>query len=46
MVEHCSYAKNMTNADGNPVPSPLLVQSGMVLSLGKTGKCPITLNLV
>lgn len=45
MVEHCSYAKNMTNADGNPIPSPVIVQNGMVLSLGKTGKCAITLNL-
>ena len=46
MIEHCSYAKNVTNADGNPISSPALVRDGMLLSLGKTGKCPITLKLI
>lgn len=45
IVEHCSYAKNATNADGNPITVAIPVRNGMVLSLGKTGKCPITLNL-
>lgn len=45
MVEHCSYAKNITNADGSPISSPIIVRNGMVLTLGKTGKCQITLNL-
>jgi hypothetical protein len=45
MVEHCAYAKNMTNADGNPLSGPIPVRDGMVLSLGKTGKCEISLKV-
>ena len=46
MIEHCYYAKNATNADGIPISSPALVRDGMLLNLGKTGKCPITLRLI
>jgi hypothetical protein len=45
LLEHCREAKNATNANGNPVTGPIPVQSGMTITLGKTGKCPITLNL-
>jgi hypothetical protein len=45
MIEHCSYAKNMTNVDGTPLSGAMPVRDGMVLTLGKTGKCPITLKL-
>jgi hypothetical protein len=45
LLEHCLEAKNATNANGNPVTGPTPVQSGMTITLGKTGKCPITLNL-
>ena len=45
MIEHCASATNATNANGDPVTGPVAVQSGMTITLGKTGKCPITLNL-
>jgi serine/threonine protein kinase len=45
MIEHCAPAANPTNANGNPITTPIPVQSGMTITLGKTGKCPITLNL-
>lgn len=45
MIEPCASATNATNANGNPVTAPIPVQSGMIITLGKTGKCPITLNL-
>jgi serine/threonine protein kinase len=46
MVEHCAAAPNATNANGNPITTPIPVQSGMTITLGKTGKCPITLILL
>lgn len=46
LLEHCSEAKNTTNANGYPVTAPVAVQSGMTITLGKTGKCPITLVLL
>jgi len=45
MVEHCAAAPNATNANGNPITTPIPVQSGMTITLGKTCKCPITLIL-
>lgn len=45
MIEHCAAAKNATNANGSPIITPIPVQSGMTVTLGKTGKCPITLKL-
>jgi len=45
MIEHCSTAVNATNANGNPITTPIPVQSGMTITLGKSGKCHITLNL-
>jgi len=45
MIEHCASATNATNANGSPVTGPTPVQSGMMITLGKTDKCPITLNL-
>ena len=45
MIEHCASATNATNANGNPVTGPVVVQAGMTITLGKTGKCPVTLNL-
>jgi hypothetical protein len=45
MVEHCAAAPNATNANGNPITTPIPVQSGMTITLGKTCKCPITLTL-
>lgn len=45
LLEHCPEAKNITNANGNPVTAPVAVESGMIITLGKTGKCPITLNM-
>ena len=46
MIEHSSAAKNSTNLNGAPLSGPAVVQSGMTVSLGKTGKCPIKLNLI
>jgi pSer/pThr/pTyr-binding forkhead associated (FHA) protein len=45
IIEHYSTATNATNANGNPITAPIPVQSGMIITLGKTGKCPITLIL-
>lgn len=45
MIEHCAGAKNATYANGSPITAPISVQSGMIITLGKTGKCPITLKL-
>ncbi|MEI6297194.1 MAG: protein kinase [bacterium] len=45
MIEHCTAAANSTNANGNPITTPIPVQSGMTITLGKSGKCPITLIL-
>ncbi|MEI7728110.1 MAG: protein kinase [Verrucomicrobiota bacterium] len=45
LLEHCTEAKNATNANGCLVAAPVSVQPGMIITLGKTGKCPITLNL-
>lgn len=45
MIEHCATATNATNVNGSVLSTPVPVQSGMTITLGKTGKCPITLNL-
>jgi serine/threonine protein kinase len=45
MIEHCATAANATNANGNPITTSIPLQSGMTITLGKTGKCPITLIL-
>jgi serine/threonine protein kinase len=45
MIEHCAAATNATNANGKPVTAPIPVAPGMTITLGKTGKCPITVNL-
>jgi serine/threonine protein kinase len=45
IVEHCSYAKNVTNVDGIPLTQATPVRDGMTLTLGKTGKCQITLKI-
>ena len=45
MIEHCAGATNATMANGKPITAPVPVVSGMVITLGKTGKCPLTLNL-
>ena len=45
MIEHCAAAANMTNADGRPIVSRIPVEPGMTITLGKTSKCPIVLNL-
>ena len=44
MIEHCTGATNATNANGSPVSAPIPVEPGMTITLGKTGKCPITLT--
>lgn len=44
-IAHCSGAKNATNVDGSPLSAPVPLRCGMRVTLGKTGKCPVTLNL-
>lgn len=45
MIEHCATATNVTNVNGTAITTPIPVQSGMTITLGKTGKCPIIVNL-
>jgi hypothetical protein len=45
MIEHCSSATNATTANGVTLSKALPVVTGMVVALGKTGKCPVTLKL-
>ena len=45
MIEHCSTATNATNADGVAITAAIPVHDGMVVTLGKTGKCPVRLDL-
>jgi hypothetical protein len=45
MVEHCQGAKNQSNIDGHPLNSAVPIRSGMVLSVGKTKKCPVQMQL-
>jgi len=45
MIEHCVGATNATTANGQPITGSIPVVSGMLIALGKTGKCPLTLNL-
>lgn len=45
LLEHCAEAKNATNANGAPLAGPTPVKAGMTISLGKTGKCPVTVNI-
>ena len=46
MIEHCASATNATNANGVAVTAPIPVQPGMVITLGKTGKCSVTITLL
>lgn len=46
MIEHCASATNATNANGVAVTTPIAVQPGVIVTLGRTGKCAITLNMV
>ena len=45
MIEHCATATNVTNVNGTPITASIPVQSGITITLGKTGKCPITVNI-
>ena len=45
MVEHCQGATNQSNADGQPLTAPLPVRSGMVLTVGRTKKCPVQVRI-
>jgi serine/threonine protein kinase len=45
MIEHCMGAVNATNVDGTALSSSVGLRSGMTISLGRTGKCPITVNV-
>lgn len=45
MIEHCAGAKNMTKADGSPLDGPKRVGGGIVIALGASGKCPLTLRV-
>jgi len=44
-VEHCQGAVNPTKANGNVLTAAIAVTNGMVITVGKTGVCPVTLNL-
>ena len=46
MIENCMEAKNATNVDGEIIQEPQVVREGMLLTLGKTKKCPIRLSLI
>lgn len=43
-IEHCATATNPTNVNGNPLAGAVPVTPGMVVDLGMSGKCPLTLN--
>lgn len=45
LIAHCPTAKNATNVDGAPLSVSVPLRSGMTVTLGKTGKCPVTLSL-
>jgi len=44
-VEHCQGAVNPTKVNGNVLTAAIAVTNGMVITVGKTGVCPVTLNL-
>jgi serine/threonine protein kinase len=44
-VEHCQGAINPTKVNGNVLTAPIAVTNGMVITVGKTGVCPVTLHL-
>jgi len=43
MIQHCGTG-NPTTANGTPITTPIPVVPGMIIALGQTGKCPVTLN--
>lgn len=45
MIEHCPSATNATTVNGVALSSAIPVVPGAVVALGRTGKCPLTLNL-
>jgi hypothetical protein len=45
MIEHRLSAKNPTNFNGVPVTGKIPVGSGGEVTLGKTGKCRLTLSI-
>lgn len=45
-VSHCEGATNHTTCDGIPVDGAVRLRSGMVLAVGKTGKCAMTVALL
>jgi len=46
MIEHCAGAKNATVGNAKAITTSTVVTSGMVVALGKTGKCPLTMTLI
>jgi hypothetical protein len=46
MIEHCIPATNITNVNGVKVTSPTVLESGAVVTVGVSQKCPITLTLI
>jgi len=44
-IEHCPSAQNATTVDGEPLSGKQEVTDGMVVALGKSGKCPVKLSL-
>lgn len=46
MLEHCSSATNATNANGVAVTAPIAIQPGMIVTLGRTGKCAVRMSLI
>ena len=45
LIEDCLGATNTTNVDGVPLADVKALRSGMMLTLGKSGKCPISIQL-
>ncbi len=44
-IEHCSSAQNATTVDGVTLAGRMQVRHGMVVALGMSSRCPVTLNL-
>lgn len=44
-IEHCSSAQNATTVEGEPLSGKKEVTNGIVVALGKSGKCPLNLSL-
>ena len=45
-IEHCDEAKNITNINNEPLLKPRSLVTGMSFSIGKTGKCGMTITLI